>query len=75
MCGENLQELAKQKRIQYMGEDIHESEANIIKIQVMSGWIADQASFHKAAKSQCSAYINLGNSTFMMLDNEKATVL
>lgn len=41
----------------------------------MNEWIADQASLHKVGKSQCSAYINLEKSTFMMLGNEKATVL
>lgn len=40
----------------------------------MTVQIEDPASY-KVAKTQCSAYINSENSTFMMLGNGKATVL
>lgn len=43
-------------------------------MKVMNVQIEDQASY-KVAKTQCSAYINSENSTFMMLGNGKATVL
>lgn len=43
-------------------------------MEVMNEKIEDQASY-EVSKTQCSAYINSENSTFMMLGNGKATVL